>query len=117
MPYKAPVLPLGVITPRSDPIQIVDPGNRITDLSILPEASGATAWSFLLRIGNNPWVRITRECLIEIDANALKQDSEEGVFFANETAQAPLTASFLVSYYKPTPGEEGRYGGVRVVPA
>lgn len=112
MPYLAPVPSLAAVIARVDKLNLVEPGNRITDVSIMPEPTGA-AYTFYLKLGNNPWFPVTGPMTLVLDRDAPDSDASEGLFLANAAAQAGVTVPFLISYSRDAKNVEG---GVRVLP-
>lgn len=112
MPYLAPRISLAVVIPETDQLNLVPNGNRITDVSILPEPLGRT-YSFRLKLGNNPaFGPITGPCTVQVDADAPDSDVREGLFLINDAAQAGVTVPFLISYRR---NDQGVGGGTRVL--
>lgn len=112
MPLLTPVRSLALAIPAADKAQLVESGNRITDVSILPEPSGLP-YSFLLKLGNNPAMGpITSPCTLQIDRDAPDSDAAEGLALINLTAQAGVSVPFVISYARKGAKAEG---GVRVL--
>lgn len=112
MPYLAPTPSLANLIPREDKLNLVEPGNRITDVSIMPEPGGG-AYTFYLKLGNNPWFPVTGPMTLVLDRDAPDSDAAEGLFLANVAAQPGIVVPFLISYSRDTKTVEG---GVRVLP-
>lgn len=113
MPYLSPVQSLAAVISLADKAVLAASGNRITDVSILPEPNGLP-YSFRLKLGNNPvFGPITGPCTIEVDDDAPDSDVREGLFLINDTAQAGVSVPFLISYRRDGQREQG---GIRVLP-
>lgn len=112
MPYLAPRISLAAVIALVDKLALVPSGNRITDISILPEPTGL-AYAFRLQLGNNPaFGPITGPCTVQLDTDAPDSDASEGVYLINDAAQAAVTVPFLISYRREG---QGASGGVRVL--
>lgn len=113
MPYLAPSQSLAAIISVADKVALAPNGNRITDVSILPEPSGLP-YRFFLKLGNNPPMGpITGPCTVQVDADAPDSDVREGVYIINDTAQPGVSVPFVISYRREG---QGAGGGVRVIP-
>jgi len=92
--------------------RIVPNGNRITDVSILPDAAG-NPFNLTVDLGNNQTIGpITQPCVIAIDRDVPFEDVSEGVAIVVAAAQAGVVVPVVVSYAR---GQAA--GGVRVEPA
>lgn len=112
MPILTPTQSLANVIPAADKVQLVESGNRITDVSILPEPAGLP-YSFLLKLGNNPAIGpVTSPCTLQIDRDAPDSDASEGLAVINLTAQAGVLVPFVISYARKGSKAEG---GVRVL--
>ena len=112
MPLLTPVQSLAAVIPIPDNVALVPSGNRITDVSILPEPSGLP-YRFFLKLGNNPAMGpITAPCTVQLDPGAPDTDAAEGLSLTNDTAQAGTVVPFVISYARKGASVEG---GVRVL--
>lgn len=112
MPILTPTPSLANVIPLADKAELVQSGNRITDVSILPEPAGLP-YSFLLKLGNNPPMGpITSPCTLQLDRDAPDSDAAEGLYLINLTAQAGVLVPFVISYARKGARAEG---GVRVL--
>lgn len=112
MPLLTPSQSLAAVIPALDKVALVQSGNRITDVSILPEPSGLP-YSFYLKLGNNPPMGpITAPCTVQLDRDAPDSDAAEGLSIINLTAQAGVVVPFVISYARQGSKVEG---GVRVL--
>lgn len=114
MPYLAPVVSLAAIIAEVNKLSLVPDGNRITDVSILPEPTGL-AYSFKLKLGNNPPMGpITGPCTLQVDPDAPDSDVREGLYLINDTAQAGVNVPLVISYRR-NYDKSDEPGGVRVL--
>lgn len=113
MPYLSPTVSLAAVIAEADKLNLVPNGNRITDVSILPEPAGLP-YSFRLKLGNNPlFGPITGPCTLQVDADAPDSDVREGLFLVNDSAQAGVLVPFVISYRR---NDQREPGGFRVLP-
>jgi hypothetical protein len=112
MPYLMPSADLSAVISVADKVALAPSGNRITDVSIFPPASGSP-FAFRLQFGNNPPMGpFTMPCTVQFDPGAPDSDTREGLFLINDAAQAAVVVPIMVSYLR---NDAREVGGVRVV--